>query len=218
MTGLCFWFPYKSGQKRVGQIASITLGLLIIWTLIGNLDFLVIFIWPSILAFQIIFLTYWAFRLFGHPKIGTFSVIVLTTSILLIAFQPWISDWTFNEKDAQKMLSWHNIILQDDFEVIENESGGFRDYAHSFTLKISESDFQKIADEIRSSNNFMGLITDLTQLPMADYKSADTINYETENQLKREFYIKQKMEDGTYHFIFSLRKDQKELNYFGINE
>src|SRR5690606_20032123 len=172
-----------------------------------------------ILAFQIIFISYWTFRLFGRRNLGTITTIILTTGFLLFAMQPWINDWKFNKEDAQKMLSWHNIEFQDDFEILKNNSGGFSDYAHSFTLKISESDYLKIADNIRSSRDFSGLITDLTkQLPMADYESTDTTSYETENYLEREFYTKEKMEDGTYHFIFQLSKKNKELKYFGINE
>ena len=219
LTFLCYWLPNKRGQKEVGLIVSIFLGLLIIGTLIGNLDFLVIFIWPLIIAFQIIFISYWAFRLFGKKKLATITAIVLTAGFLLIIMQPWIEDWTFNKNDAREILSLHHINLRDDFEILKNESGGFTDYAHSFTLEISESDYQRIAKEIRDTKSFSGLITDLkNQLPMVDFKSTDTVSYETENYLKKEYYTQTKMEDGTYHFIIRLSKEERELKYFGINE
>ena len=218
LTVLCYWLPSKSGNKAAGSFISIILGLLILITIIGGLDFLVLFIWPLILAIQIIFISYWTFRLFGQKTIASFSVVILIFIFLFIALQPWIADWTFTKDEAREILSYHNITFRDDFEILRNESGGFTDYTHSFTLKISPSDFQRIAENIRSSDNFKGLITDPTQLPMADYTSIDTMNYETENQLKREFYTKQRMENGTYHFIFSLDKKEKELIYFGINE
>lgn len=219
LTGLCFWLPFKNGQKKLGLLVSLLLGLTIVWTLIGELDFLVIFIYPIIFAFQIIFLTYWIFRNFGRQKIGIVSATVLTVIFLLLAMQPWIVDWTFNEKDAREILSWQDIELKDDFEVIDNESGGFTDYAQSFTLKISQSDFDRIAKDIKSSKNFQRINTNSTsEIPSADYKSADTVNYETEYHIKREYYTDEKKEDGTFHFYLQLSKKERELNYFGINE
>lgn len=219
LTFLCFWLPFKSGQKKTGLIVSVFIAVIVSWTIIGDLDFLVIFIWPTILAFQIVFLSYWTFRLFELQKIGAITAVVLATGFLLFAMQPWITDWTFNKKDAKKILSWHGIELKDDFDILENESGGFRDYAHTFNLKISESDYEVIANEIRSSNNFEKLNSALTnQEPMAVYNSTDTINFETEHYVKREYYTKDKMPDGTFHFIYRLSKKERELNYFGINE
>jgi len=219
LTFLCYWLPFKSGHRKIGLIVSGLIGIIVIWTLIGNLDFLVLFIWPTILAFQIVFLAYWTFKLFGLEKMGTIVSIFLTIGFIVLAMQPWITDWTFNKKDVKKMLSWYGIELKDDFKILKNESGGFTDYAHSFTLKISSSDYERIANEIRTSSNFKNINTALNdELPMADYNLKDTVNYETKHEIKREYYTKKKMEDGTYHFSFRLSKNERELNYFGINE
>ena len=219
LTVLCFYLPYKNGRKNTGLVVSVIIGIIITWTFIGELDFLVIFIWPIIFAFQIIFITYWLFRSYGKKKFGIIVSSILTIGFILIVMEPWITDWTFNKKDARKMLSWQNIKLNDDFKILKNESGGFTDYVHTFTLKISESDFKEISNEIRKSHSFKGIIFDLQKkLPTADYNSYDTINYETEKYLEREYYTKEKKEDGTYHFIIQLSKNKNELYYFGINE
>jgi len=105
----------------------------------------VILIWPLILGTQIIFIVYWAFRLFGRKKVGTIVTLVIAGLFLLIAMQPWISDWMFNKKDAKEILSYHGFELKNDFKILKNESGGFRDYYHSFTLEISDSDYRDIA-------------------------------------------------------------------------
>ena len=219
LTGLCFLLPYKSGQKTIGWTVSLILALLITLTLVGDLDFLVIFIWPLILGIQIIFIFYWAFRLYGRKKIGTISALIISGFFLLIIMQPWISDWTFNKRDAQKILTYHGFNLNDNFKIIRNESGGFRDYYHSFTIEISDSDYQTIAKTIRNSNNYQGLITDLTkQLPMAGYRTFDTVNYETNYHIEREYFSQQKMDDGTFHFHFQLSKTKDELSYIGSDE
>ncbi len=219
LSGLCFWLPSRNGKKGFGLIISLSLGITIVWTLIWHLDFLVIFVWPLLFAFQFVFLIYWTLRSFKWPKTATLFTLVLTTILLLFAMQPWISDWIFSKNDVKKILHWHNIELKDDFKILKNESGGFRDYAHSFKLEISQSDYDRIADIMRSSNNYLGLITNLSgQLPHADYKSTDTINYETKNHIEREYYTDKKKEDGTFHFFIQLSKKERELNYFGINE
>ncbi len=219
LTLLCFYLPYKNNREKTGIIVSKILGIIIIGSLISRLDFLVIFIWPIIFAFQIIFITYWIFRLFGKTKLGTVFSFILTIGFILIAIQPWITDWTFNKKEASKILSWHHIKLKKDFQILHNESGGFTDYSHTFTLKISESDFKKIANEIRNSKSFKRVFSDSQKdFPVLNYDSYDTINYETDKYLEREFYTKEKQKDGTFHFIISLNKKTKELHYFGINE
>src|SRR5690242_7815812 len=92
LTFLCFLIPYKCGQKSIGQLAGIILGVLITLTLLGNLDFLVIFIFPVIIIFQLIFITYWTLRLFGKRKAGKIIALILTGIFLLILLSPWISD------------------------------------------------------------------------------------------------------------------------------
>lgn len=37
-----------------------------------------------------------------------------------------------------------NLVLNDDFEILKNESGGFTDYYQVFELKISEQDANRL--------------------------------------------------------------------------
>jgi hypothetical protein len=132
--------------------------------------------------------------------------------------QPWISVWTFSKKDARKILAFHGFELKDDFKITENESGGIRDYYETFTLKISESDYQQIAKKIRTSKNYKGLFTDLNKVPSASYEKKDTIDFETNYTIEREYLSNQKMNNGTFHFRFQLSKDRNELYYVGSDE
>ncbi|WKK74703.2 hypothetical protein QYS49_23840 [Marivirga salinae] len=219
LSALCFWLPFKNGHKKLGSVVGILLSLIIIWSFIEHLDFLVLFIWPLIIAFQIIFLTYWTFRNFGKHKTGVILAVALLVVLILTILQPWIVDWTFSKKEAKEMLSWHGIELQDDFEIIENESGGFTDYVQTFTLELSKSDFTRIAEDIRTSKNFKGFISNSAkEWPSADYRLNDTVDYETSGFVKREYYTNVKKEDGTFHFYIDLIKSESELRYFAINE
>lgn len=216
---LCFLFPYKSGHKNTGLIVSLILGLIITLSLIVDLDFLVIFIWPIIIIFQIVYIIFWIFKVYGKKRLGTISALVLAGIFILIAMQPWISDWTFNKKDVRKILLYHGFELQDDFNIIQNQCGGFRDYYQTFTIRISDNDYQKIASKIKSSKYYKGLFTDLTKhLPTSDYKNHDTIDFETNFNFERKYWSKQAMDNGTYHFSFKVSKTEKELIYIGSDE
>lgn len=218
LTLLCFFIPFKKGQRQTGYVVGGSLGVFITLTLIGNLDFLVIFAWPVIVIFQIIFISYWTFRAYNRKKTGQVIAIVFTIAFLLLLMQPWISDWTFNKKDVRKILDFHNLELRDEFKILENEAGGFRDYYETFTLKLSDNDFDRISQTIKTSKNFKGLFTDYSNLPTEEYKTADTIDFETNKYIEREYWTSTKMENGTYHFRFQLDKKSKELSYTGSDE
>ena len=218
LTFLCFLIPYKCGEKSTGQLAGIILGVLITLTLLGNLDFLVIFIFLVIIIFQLIFITYWTLRLFGKRRAGKIIALILTGIFLLILFSPWISDWIYNKQDVRKVLSFHGIELNDDFKILENESGGFRDFYETFTIKISDNDFYNISQKIKTSKNYKGFFKDYYNLPSSDYKSNDTIDFETPNFYEREYFSSKEMNNGTFHFRFQLDKQNKELDYTGSDE
>jgi len=218
LTFFCFFIPYKCGQKLTGQLVGIILGLLITLTLVGNLDFLVIFIFPIIIIFQLIFITYWTLRLFEKRRAGKIIALILTVIVLLIIFSPWISDWTYDKKDVKEVLSFHSIELKDDFKILRNESGGFRDFYETFTIKISAKDFYNISQKIKTSKNYKGLFTDFYNLPSSDYKNYDTLDFETSKTFEREYFSNKKMKNGTFHFRFQLNKQNKELSYTGSDE
>ena len=218
LTVLCFWLPYKNGNKRIGIVTGIILALIIAWTILAELEFLVIFIWPFILVFQIIFLTYWTFRIFKKPRIGKYVSLFLTLVFILLCMSPWISDWTFSKNDARKLLAEHSIELKDDFKILKNESGGFLDYAHTLKIQISESDKLRIENEIRESKGFIETEDFLKDFPSANHYTFEKLNFETENYFNREYYVKEPKEDGTRHFHFQLSKTKNELQYIGTNE
>jgi len=218
LTLFCFFIPFKKGHRFTGYITGGILGVFITLTLIGNLDFLVIFIWPVIITFQIIFISYWAFIAFNKKKTALVISTILSIGFLLLIMQPWIVDWRFNKNDVTKILRFHNIELKDDFKILENEAGGFRDYYETFTLKLSDNDFNHISQTIRNSKNYKGHFKDYSNLHTIYNKTADTINFETDNYLEREYWSTAKMENGTYHFRFQLDKRNKELSYIGSDE
>jgi len=215
---ICFVLPYYNGQKNTGKFVGSILAVIITLTLIGNLDSIEFFIWPLIAVFQILFITLWTFRKFGKQKAGKITVTILTSAFLLILLHPWIADWTYSKNDVRKVLLFHKMELHDDFKILENESGGFRDYYETFTIKLSDNDFNNIAQKIKISKNFKGYFTDYTNLPSANFENYDTVDFESGNFFEREYFSKQTMSNGTYHFRFQLDKKDKKLSYTGSDE
>ncbi|MDR2284442.1 MAG: hypothetical protein LBE37_14585 [Sphingobacterium sp.] len=219
LTVFCFLLPFNAGKRQTANVVGLILTTVISLTLVGNLDLLVIFIWPIVLMFQFVFISYWSFNLFDRKKVGLFVALVLTGTFGLLILSPWISDWLFNKNDVRKTLSIHSIDLKDDFILLKNEAGGFRDYYEIFTLKLSNNDFDRIAVQIKNSANYKGIFKDSSYLPFAEYSLLDTVDFETDNIMAREYWIdKTKMANGTYHFRFQLNKQKKELTYIGSDE
>ena len=218
LTFLCFYIPYKCGDKSLGQASASVLAIIITISLFGNIDVLVIFIYPFIVIFQLVFICYWTFKFFGKGKIGLILTWVLSTVFLLLLLSPWISDLMFNKKDVIKILLYHGIELRDDFQILKNETSGWRDYYETFTLKLTDNDFNSLVQKITTSKNYKGRFYDDNNLPSADYQKFDTIDFESPNHFERESFSKQKMNNGTYHFRFQLEKQSKELSYIGSDE
>lgn len=137
----------------------------------------------------------------------------MASIFLLILLSPWTSDCTYNKKDVKKVLSFLSIELKDNFQILKNESGGFKDYYETFTLNISDNDFKLISQKLKTSKNFKGLFTDYNNMPSSNYKIYDTVDFETPNHFQREYFSSRKMENGTFHFIIQLDKQDKKLNY-----
>ena len=217
-TFLCFWLPFKEGKKVTGIILGTLLGIIVIWTIIAELEFLIIFIWPFILAFQITFLSYWIFRVFKKSKAGIYISSFLGIGFILLFMSPWISDWIFSKNDTRNLFERHNIELKDDFKILKNSSGGFMDYYHILEIELSNRDYNRLKTEIIESRNYLGNLENDWYSKRPELVKLDTMNYETKYNYIRDFSKKQKFEDGTFHFVFELSKSENKLRYIGSNE
>jgi len=105
------------------------------------LYFIIFLIWFCIPALFIYFI-YWILKKSKRKRLGIITSIAFAFSFLLLTLYLLFGDLLFSKSDARKLLREHHIILNDDFKIISNQSGGFRDYTHNFRLTISEKDKQ----------------------------------------------------------------------------
>lgn len=98
------------------------------------------------------FLIFFILRRFGQPKIG--KIIGIGVLAILTLFTTYIvfEDHFFFKSTARNKLKQADLILNDDFKIINNESGGFTDFYQIFELKISDNDFYRLTENYRSAN------------------------------------------------------------------
>ena len=91
----------------------------------------------------------------GHPKIAKYLIIIYSFFLFTIILLGVFSDELFSKNDAKKLIEEQQFYLTDDFEILKNETSiGISEYYHTFTLKISNYDKQKLILKIKNSKNF----------------------------------------------------------------
>lgn len=145
-----------------------------------------------VIIIGIIWLCFWIPKNLGYPKFGKYLSIIIGILITTFILTQIFEDELFSKNDAEDLLKEQNIVLIDEFELIENKSmSGIGDYYHTFTLKITSQDKNKIINEIKKSENYN---TDLKmekyfENPEDYYNGPKRIlNYETKNQFVRELF------------------------------
>lgn len=144
------------------------------------------------LTIGIVWLCFWIPKNFGYPKFGKYLSTIIGVLIAIFVVSEIFKDELFSKNDAKELLKEQKIVLIDEFELTENESmSGIGEYYHTFTLKITNQDKNKIIHEIQKSKNYN------SNLKMENYfKNREDYyngpkrikNYETENQFVRELF------------------------------
>lgn len=113
---------------------------------------LVLAIIGLLLILGISFIVFFLFKRFGKEKLGRVIGIGLFIVSVLVTVYVVFEDAFFFKSTARKELQEMNIVLIDDFEIIDNETGGFTDYFHIFKLKISDKDKERLI-QVKNAND-----------------------------------------------------------------
>jgi hypothetical protein len=131
-------------------------------------------------------------------------------------------DQLFNKSDAIKLLSEQEVHLNDDFEILHNESmSAIGDYYHTFTLRISETDRERLINEIKSSDDFNQNIPTGNYFSNRDdyYNGPKRIkNYETETRFVKELFEPQGKGYAPIYRKVGIDKSDNLLIYEEIDE
>ncbi|WP_318640222.1 hypothetical protein [Flavobacterium ardleyense] len=169
-------------------------------------------------------LAYFVPKKLGYPKTGKFLTIIFGLFALTAILWNVFGDQLFTKENAKELVEDQQILLQDEFELKENESNSaIGDYYHTFTLKISKRDRQNAIVKIKSSENFKADDSSIDQTLYLSEKryfgSKVTQNYETENAFVREYFQPSGQEGHAPTFRgISIIKAKKELTFEDIVE
>jgi hypothetical protein len=116
----------------------------------------------------------------GHKKLGLVLSGILTAGLILIVIATIFKDHLFFKSDAKGFLSNHDIHLNDEFKILDNDSDEILNAFQKFTLEISHADKLRLIESIKSANNFgRDQFTELAP------NSRTTINFEDNNSFVR---------------------------------
>lgn len=115
--------------------------------LFSTIFFLILFVIPM----GFLWFLYFIGTKLQSRKMGIWLASIMATIYLLTILFLKFEDKFFYKSDAEKILKQHEIVLIDDFEIINHETTfAIGDSYETFTLKISENDKKNILSEFKS--------------------------------------------------------------------
>ena len=184
--------------------------------------YIIIFLVLLIFVIGIGLAIFYILKKLGFPRIGKLIAFGLGIGFLIMSILSIYEDELFSKSDAIKLLSEQDIELKEDFELINNESmSGIGDYYHTFTLRISDSDRERIINEIVSAKDFnqniqtVGYFSDMDDY----YNGPRRIKYyETENQYIKELFEPQRKGYAPIYRKIEIDKNDNILIFEDIDD
>jgi hypothetical protein len=145
------------------------------------------------LPIGLVCLFYFVPKKLGYPKTGKYLAVIFGVFVLILVLWTVFEDQLFTKDNAKELVEEQQILLEDNFELQENESiSAIGDYYHTFTLIISERDKQKAILKIKSADNFKMDNSSIDEtLYLSDKRHFGpkmTQNYETVKAYVREYF------------------------------
>lgn len=162
---------------------------------------------------------YWAIKSSGHPKVAKLITLVYGLFILIIATLIYFDDELFTKSEAKRYLAEHKFELNENFEILNNKSGGLTDYYHVFELEITKNEKEKFINQIKLNENFTKGISDDFYLPakLNRYLGKPIIScYENKLYFKFEYFKPNGQGAAPTYNIITISKKKNWLMYENI--
>ncbi|MGL5785478.1 MAG: hypothetical protein ACRCX4_01460 [Bacteroidales bacterium] len=134
-------------------------------------------------------------KTYFFSKVIIFSVPVMGLIVLAGTISFFFIDRTVSKNEMREYLKKHEIVLQDDFRVLNVMEGGYyQGYYFEVSAEVSARDKQVIIDKIRLSSDFDRDGEDtqrlISKVPREEYYSSPrlTQDYETSESFIREYF------------------------------
>ena len=175
----------------------------------------------SMLAFLIIFISYFALVNLNFKKAGKIVAIVFSILATLPFLSFALEGYFFFKSDAKKFLSENQITLTDDFKIKSNQITGISDVYQKFELEISLKDKEQIIQQLKGSRYFQDTVKDnnsLYSIANSGLTNKIYLDFENNEYVCRETYQKLKMGNVSDYDIITISKTNNILTFERINE
>ena len=170
----------------------------------------------------ILFFIYWIPKKLGYPKVGKYLSIILSIFLVLMVLFWVFQDSFFTKNQARSLLAEHDIILKDDFKILNNKSRSpMADYYHRFRLEISDNDKNQIIERIKKADGFKGINEEKKDLlpNTSDYNTTRIIqNYEDDVMFVTENYRPNHEGEASVYKRIELEKSENTLVFIEMQE
>jgi len=99
-------------------------------------------------------ISFFILRRKGYKKMAIVVSFFPACVVLIPFFSFLFESELYFKSDAKKDLKELKVVLNDDFQILSNKIDGFPDYFQTTHLLISESDRNRLIEEITHSDNF----------------------------------------------------------------
>ena len=212
-TFFTLYLPYINDSPKLGLCVSLLSLTIVFIALVFGINVFSIYILFFVFVAQLIFIIHWIFIHFKMKKFAYFITISILSTITYFFSNTYIKEFFFNKKQAKNILAQHNIELNDDFKILDYKLYEFFDFSETFELKISENDFNRLSNEIKTSNHFSNYAKDKLDMEEVSNSNIDTSDYETSFAILREIKIKDNSATKYSNFKFSFLKSEQTLYY-----
>jgi len=185
------------------------------YLIVGFIAFLILAVGLAAAILLVFFLFYWLPKKLGYPVFAKVLISVVTVALLCTIVITSYNNHFFSKKDAIVLLERHDIVLKDDFKVLNRKRRfGGDNYHCTLELSISERDKEAIINTIRSGANFKSGMedADTDDVLLTNRKGLQEINFETETRVVKERL--EQVRTGEYmlaHYVVTVYKNKNVL-------
>lgn len=137
-------------------------------------------------------IAYFGLKKTEHKKAGVVVALSLALIVLVPAFLMIFESELYSKSDAMNDLDEIEIVLRDDFEILENEIVGSIEYYQTTELLISSEDRDRIIRSIETADNYKLIAPSKTLSDEMNRKLSEKLiwNYTHDDSFVRESYEK----------------------------
>jgi hypothetical protein len=112
--------------------------------------YLVIIAFPVVIIIHLLFICYWGLIFFKKNNFAKLFTFLIGFVLVSLTSSPWLLESCFTKSQSEDLLKKQSLHLLNDFELFNNSYHGYLKFTKSFTVSISDKDYQNLKELISS--------------------------------------------------------------------